>query len=53
MKHNDPNKLDDEDLVGNRNRDLGFGMARIQNALSSVTERFQGFEQFRAVLADS
>ena len=24
-------------------------MARIQNALSSVTERFQGFEQFRAV----
>lgn len=25
------------------------GMARIQNALASVTERFQGFEQFRAV----
>jgi hypothetical protein len=24
-------------------------MARVQNALSSVTERFQGFEQFRAV----
>jgi len=24
-------------------------MARIQNALASVTERFQGFEQFRAV----
>jgi hypothetical protein len=22
-------------------------MARIQNALASVTERFQGFEQFR------
>lgn len=24
-------------------------MARIQNALTSVTERFQGLEQFRAV----